>query len=301
MSTVSIVIISKNERGLAETLAALEPQARERGAETVVVDASASALDDIAAAHPDVRWIPFVAPSGKRITIPEQRNTGVRAASGDVIVFIDCGCVPDDGWLASIVDPIEHAGEDVVAGRVTSRVRASVYDAGATTTAYLDECPTNNLAFTRRAFELVGGFDESFDYASDVDISWRWRDAGLRIRSAPEALVRSDWGNARRQVRRSFLWGAGRARLYLKHRGRLPQLPKRDPIAVVYPAFLLGLPVMALSVLTPVALLYPAVLLVPLWRNRKARPLSVVGDHLVYGVGFIWQVGRQAVRPGRPA
>ena len=297
MTAVSIVIISKHERGLAETLDAVGRQAAALGdAEVLVVDASESALDDIAAAHPGVRWIPFAPRPGKRITIPEQRNAGVRAAAGDVIVFTDCGCVPDDGWLAAITGPIRSGAEEVVAGRVVSRVRASVYDAHRAEATYLEECPTNNLAFTRRAFDAVGGFDEAFDYASDVDISWRWRDAGRRIRSAPDALVRSDWGTARRQLHRSFLWGAGRARLYLKHRGRLPQLARRDPIALVYPAFLAGLPVLALAPLTPWVLLYPLALLYPLWRNRRARPFSVVGDHLVYGTGVIWQLARQAVR-----
>ena len=31
---------------------------------------------------------------------------------------------------------------------------------------YLTECPTINLAFKRKAFNVVGGFDEAFAYGS---------------------------------------------------------------------------------------------------------------------------------------
>ncbi|MEH0933936.1 glycosyltransferase [Micromonospora psammae] len=296
MTTVSVVIISKNERGLDDTLRALAPQCVDMGAETIVVDASNGALDDIAEKHPGVRWIKFTGTRrDKRITIPEQRNAGVRAATGEVIVFIDCGCVPEPGWLRTLTGPILAGDEEIVTGPTPSRLRASVYDAHVdrrATRRYVDECPTGNLAFTRRAFDAVRGFDESFDYGSDIDISWRWRAAGFRILSS-EAVVRVDWGTAPRQVKRSFLWGAGRARLYVKHRNRLRELPRRDPIVLAYPLFMLGLPVMLLSVYWPVAMLYPALVVLPLWRNRRHQPLQTVVGHFAYGAGVLWQLGRR--------
>ena len=71
------------------------------------------------------------------------------------------------------------------------------YDQGAQRAAqssYLTECSTINLAFTREAFNAIGGFDETFAYGSDVDYSWRLTDASYRIRSVPDAIVRHDWG-----------------------------------------------------------------------------------------------------------
>jgi GT2 family glycosyltransferase len=117
-----------------------------------------------------------------------------------------------------------------------------------------------------------------------VDFSWRLTDAGYRIRSVPDAIIRHDWGTSRRQLRRSYLYGKARVRLYRKHRARLRSVLRNDPTAVVYPVFLLGLP------LTLVFPLYPALLLIPAWRNRSDGPVQVVVDHLAYGAGILVQL-----------
>jgi GT2 family glycosyltransferase len=143
------------------------------------------------------------------------------------------------------------------------------------------QCSSGNLAFRRAAFDAVGGFDESFAYGSDVDFSWRLVDAGYRIRTVPEAIIRHDWGRSRRQIRRSYLYGKARMRLYKKHRSRLRNVLTTDPMVIVYPVFLIGLP------LTLVFPLYPALLLIPAWRNRADGALRVVVDHLIFGVGAL--------------
>ena len=142
--------------------------------------------------------------------------------------------------------------------------------------------------FARRdAFDAVGGFDERFEYGSDIDFSWRLVGAGLRIRSAPGAVVEHDWGSRRRRLRRAYFYGRARARLYAKHRRRLATAWRADPMVLVYPTFLLGLP---LTLRFP---LYPALLAVPAWRNRADGPLRVLADHLAFGAGVL----SQAVRP----
>jgi glycosyltransferase involved in cell wall biosynthesis len=287
---ISIVIISKDEDGLDDTLTGVTQQAREfdRDSEVIVVDASAGRLADIAQRHPDVRWINFTPPSGVRISIPHQRNLGVRSACGEVIVFIDAACHPHAAWLESIVAPILGGYEDVVAGAVPeagqprTRVNpAANGDAGAT---YVLECPTLNLAFTRTVFDALGGFDERFEYGSDVDFSWRLNDAGYRIRRAEEAVVEHEWGTVNRRLRRSYLYGRARARLYVKHRRRRRDVLSKDPVVLAYPLFLLGLPLMARF------RLYPLLLAIPAWRNRHLGVRTVLVDHLAFGVGAISEV-----------
>lgn len=299
MTVVSVVVISKNERGLEPTLQLLAPQCAEMGAELLVVDASRGALGDVAIRHPHVRWINFAARDTTKVTIPEQRNFGVRAAAGEIVAFTDCGCEPEPGWLDALTGPIRAGMEQVVVG-VNMSLRPSVYDEQdrlATDETYVEECGSGNLAFNRAAFEAAGGFDESFEYGSDVDMSWRWRDAGIRILRVPSAKVRIDWGSDARQVKRSLLWGSGRARLYLKHPRRLRGLLRRDPIAFAYPVFLLGLPLMAAaSMISAWALLYPFLLVVPLWRSRRTRPVHTVFGHLAFGVGFLTQLVQGASR-----
>ena len=57
-----------------------------------------------------------------------------------------------------------------------------------------EECPHHQPRLSRTAFDAVGGFDEAFAYGSDIDFTWRLTDDGYRIRSAPDAMVRHDWG-----------------------------------------------------------------------------------------------------------
>lgn len=294
---VSVVVISKNEPSLADTLERLAKQLAGLApglvadAELLVVDASTRpGVADGLASGP-ARIVPFTAPEGVAVSIPHQRNAGVRAASGDVIVFTDCGCVPDEGWLEALLAPILAGEEQMVAGRTGATGRLDPYHGNRQrqeAIEYLPECPTINLAFTRQVFDDLGGFDETFAYGSDVDFSWRAVHHGVRIRYAPGAVVRHDWGTRRRQLKRSFAYGKARARLYHKHvlgRGeqsiRKRRLDERDAVPLAYPLFLLGLP------LTVRLRWYPLLLVVPLWRSRTQRPVATLVDHLVFGAGVL--------------
>ena len=127
----------------------------------------------------------------------------------------------------------------------------------------------------------MGGFDESFTYGSDVDFTWRLSDMGYRIRRVPDAIIQHDYGTPRRQRQRSYVYGKARARLYRKHRARRKYVLRDDPIAVVYPLFLLALP---LTLIFPP---YPLLLLIPAWRNRSHGIIRVLVDHIWFGAGVL--------------
>jgi cellulose synthase/poly-beta-1,6-N-acetylglucosamine synthase-like glycosyltransferase len=285
---ISIVIISKDEPDLDETLTDVAGQLAalpgDDEGEIVVVDASDGRLDHIRRKHEDtVRWLDFQRPAQVRVSIPHQRNTGVRAAKGDIIVFTDAGCRPLPGWLEHLVAPLradEYATAGVSQGiGGDQHYRHSPGQVGEVT--YLREAPTLNLAFRRSTFDAVGDFDESFTYGSDVDFAWRLNDAGYRIRFVPDAVIEHDYGTLQRQRHRSYVYGKARARLYLKHRARRRRVLRDDPIVVVYPLFLLGLP------LTLVFPPYPLLLLIPAWRNRDQGIARVLVDHLWFGFGVL--------------
>jgi glycosyltransferase involved in cell wall biosynthesis len=283
---ISVVIISKDEASLDATLTEVHAQAQalEELSEIVVVDASEGRLDDIRSRHElEVRWEQFHPPPGVAVSIPHQRNAGVRTAKGEIIVFTDAGCYPGPRWLAQLVAPLQQ-GEQVTAGVALSAQESGLYDRTARQaqeSEYLTECSTINLAFHRDAYDAVGGFDEGFAYGSDVDFIWRLTDVGYRIRSVPGAVIRHDWGTRYRQLRRSYVYGKARARLYRKHSARRRHVLRNDPMVVIYPAFLLGLP------LTLIFPLYPALLLIPAWRNRSDGAVRVLVDHLAYGAGVL--------------
>lgn len=288
---ISVVIISKDEPELDATLTDVtsELESLVEPGEILVIDASSQRLDHIRERHASsVRWIDFQQPPGVRITIPHQRNLGVREAKGDIIVFTDAGCRPREKWLLHLLEPL-GAGENVVAGVSEDLGGKGRYELTPEEfkVEYLRECPTLNLAFRREVFDAVGGFDEGFSYGSDVDFSWRVNDAGYRIRRSPEAVVQLDWGTSRRQRRRSYLYGKARARLYLKHKNRRRHALRDDPVLVIYPIFLLGL---------PIALIFPPYLLllvIPAWRNRSFGAWHVLVDHLWFGAGALAELVRR--------
>jgi GT2 family glycosyltransferase len=248
----------------------------------VVVDASQGRLDEVRAAFPAVRWFDYQPPPGVNVSIAHQRNFGVRESRGDIVVFTDAGCSPEPRWLAALVRPLLEEHEDVSVGRAIGRGRVDLYDAiGDADIRYLAEFTTINVALRRSLLDAVGGFDEAFEYGSDIDLSWRLADTGVRIRNTPEALITVDWGTPRRQLRRAWAYGRARARLYRKHPRRLRTCWRTDPAPFAYAAFLIGLP------LTAVFPLYPLVLIVPVLRNRRTGAIVTVLDHLVLGAGML--------------
>lgn len=293
---ISVVIISKDEESLDETLTEVTKQVAglaEPG-EIVVVDASARRLDYIRQRHAgEVRWIDFRPPAGVRTSIPHQRNAGVLAAQGDIIVFTDSGCLPGADWLALMVSAL-RTGEHAAAGTTYDLNGTLVFPSAFIgrveqigEASYLWECPTLNFAFTRALYDALGGFDERFEYGSDVDFTWRVNDAKYRVRHVPEATLRHEFGGGRRQRRRAYVYGKARARLYRKHRARRRFMLRDDPMLVIYPLFLIGLP---LTVVFPP---YPLLLLIPAWRNRSAGVMRVLTDHLWYGAGALAElIGR---------
>jgi GT2 family glycosyltransferase len=292
---ISIVIISKDEASLDGTLTAVAAQAQalEETAEIVVVDASDGRLDYIRLRHQEqARWLKFDQPSGVAVSIPHQRNVGVRAAKGEIIVFTDAGCQPEPEWLAQLVRPLLQ-DEHVATGMALSPPGSTADGMADRMTVqeilakrYIKECSTMTLAFRRGVFDRVGGFDEGFAYGSDTDFIWRITEVGYRIRSAPDAITRHDAGSLRRQLRRSYMYGKARVRLYRKHRARLRHVLRDDVTVVAYPAFLLGLP------LTLISPFYPALLLIPAWRNRSDGAAEVL-KNLTFGAGVLAELVAQ--------
>jgi len=293
---VSVVVISKDEPALAGTLSALvqgpaaSPWSVGEEFEVVVVDASDGRLDYIRDRFSEVRWAPFRQPPGRPVTIALQRNAGVAGTTGEVVVFTDAGCLPADGWLPRLVYPITSGEELMTCGPARD---GSVYQPGpgVPRPRYVEEAPTINLAVHRDLFDRIGYFDPRFSYGSDIDFTWRARDAGVRIRVVDGASVVHDWGSLRRQLKRSIGYGRARARLYEKHRSRIVPAIRHDPAALAYPLYILGLPIAWRN------WRYLLLLAVPLVRARRYRyPVRVVAEHLAQGVGCLQEVGRM-MRP----
>ena len=297
---ISIIVLSKDEERLADTLGALTAHVScaeiwgDHDIEVMVVDASQGRLAHIARANPLVRWIDFTPPAGVRVSIPHQRNAGIEAALGEIIVFTDAGCIPAEGWLDRLLTPIIADDECVTCGPMSMADNVYSPERGAPVPRYVEEAPTANLAFKRELLDAIAGFDEDFEYGSDIDFTWRLVAEGARIRYVADAVVDHDWGTFRRQLKRSRQYGQARIRLYRKHRDRQRNLLLHDPVPILYPLYILGL---------PLALRYRSYLLlvaVPLWRARKRpSPVRVVACHFAEGIGSLKEFAAVARGVGR--
>ncbi|HET9075483.1 MAG TPA: mycofactocin biosynthesis glycosyltransferase MftF [Acidimicrobiales bacterium] len=165
------------------------------------------------------------------------RNRGWRAdGTGEVVVFVDAGCVLGEGWPAGLLGHFADPGLAAVAPRVTSRAQPatpaglaayeeahSPLDMGPAEGpvrpgAAVPYLPTAVLAVRRAALDDVGGFDERLRFGEDVDLVWRLAGAGWRVRYAPDVAAshpgRSTW---RGWLRQRYDYGRSAAPLAARH------------------------------------------------------------------------------------
>ena len=99
---ISIIIPHFNQPSyLARGLSALTAQKDDAACEILVVDNNSAIIPtEIVAAFSDVQLL-----SETTAGPGPARNTGVSAASGDILAFIDADCLAQPGWLAAIAAP----------------------------------------------------------------------------------------------------------------------------------------------------------------------------------------------------
>jgi GT2 family glycosyltransferase len=163
------------------------------------------------------------------------RNRGVSAARGEILAFTDDDCLVAPNWLAAIVaefsSDLELAG---IGGRV---LLYDEHDLATRTRLYHERVrfssprqvfkliPGCNMAFTRQAFGVIGGFDPQlgagtiFFSAEDSDFLYRIYKQGFKMIHAPEVLVYHNHGRRAaaqiQSLRQGYL--IGRGAFYCKH------------------------------------------------------------------------------------
>jgi glycosyltransferase involved in cell wall biosynthesis len=215
---VSVVITVRNEAPhIVQLLESLVGQ--DGPVEVVLVDAASrdgtlELAEEFAARHPGVLRV--IERTGSRGI---GRNTGVHAARGAWVAFIDGDCFADTEWLAHVRGFLGPA--TVVAGRTVTvgkpkygtLERVELFQRGFDVTY-----PSCNLAYPRALFETLGGFDPRFITAEDIDLNMRAVSAGATIVYCPDAVVYHHMrGNFVRFLYQAFWNGYGRKQLTEKH------------------------------------------------------------------------------------
>lgn len=169
------------------------------------------------------------------------RNVGVRAASGDKLLFIDADDAVAPGYIAALSQAL-HA-HDFVTSRVDSATLnpAWVHMAQGPpwqterVLTFFDFLPAAgiNIGIRRALFAAVGGFPEEFSGSQDVAFCWKAQLLlGTHIHFVPEAVYcyryRDSLGGLYRQSRN---WGFSNALLYAQFRAAgMPGRPVRMAI-----------------------------------------------------------------------
>jgi cellulose synthase/poly-beta-1,6-N-acetylglucosamine synthase-like glycosyltransferase len=129
------------------------------------------------------------------------RNTGVHHANGEIIVFTDSDCVPNQDWLMEMVNKFEDPSIGGVGGTYETKNPHSIvaryigHDIGYRHSKYsteIDFAGTYSAAFRKDLFLKAGLFSSEYKEANaeDNELSYRIIDQGAKIVFAKNAIVR---------------------------------------------------------------------------------------------------------------
>jgi glucosyl-dolichyl phosphate glucuronosyltransferase len=167
---ISVVICAYTEDRWDDVLAAVASvrvQSRPAHEIIVVVDHNPALLGRLRPAVPDVKVIPNSGPRG----LSGGKNTGVAAARGDVVAFLDDDAVAESGWLAAMAAGYDAEHVAGVGGLTLPLWNAAAPRWFPEEFAWVVGCtyrgmvrgPIRNLmggnaSFRREAFDVAGGF-----------------------------------------------------------------------------------------------------------------------------------------------
>jgi O-antigen biosynthesis protein len=235
--SVCILVLDHVQLALSCLAALRRPAASPPGTELVVV-ANGTPRDQLDALteHEDV------------VLVANQVNLGFAAgcnqaasmARSSLLLFLNDDSTVDDGCIEAL---LRAASEDTSVGAVGARIRSvdgTLQEAGSVlwrdgSTTHVGEglapeseryrqardvdyASANGLLVTRRAWDVVGGFDERYypAYFEDVDLCLSLAAKGFRVRYEPRARITHRGSQSTSRVYRDFLLNRNQEKLVQK-------------------------------------------------------------------------------------
>ncbi len=201
---VSVVVCTYSEARWSDLVAAVESVRRQDPPPVeliVVVDHNESLLERCAHEFPDARVVASTGGQG----LSGARNTGIAAAHGEIVAFLDDDARADDGWLAAMVEAYEDplvlgVGGDIQPLWPTARpawwptafdwVVGCSYDGTSRGVREIRNPIGANMSFRRAVFDLVGGFREDLGRGEGQAAGCEETELSIRARqAAPQGQI----------------------------------------------------------------------------------------------------------------
>ena len=191
---------------------------------------------------------------GKHRSIGNVRNTGIKASSGQYIIFLDDDCISREDWAQKMIDGLKRF--PIVAGAVTSPSRDLLmlcHNIGQFHSVWPGRAagpitfPAGaNMAFRRSILKELGGFNTDCIIAEDMELALRAQERGYQIIFSPEAIVIHD--PKRTELKTAFKYSFKHAGVTVLLRNRFRHLLKtpiifRSPVLILLAAPLIGVKV----------------------------------------------------------
>jgi GT2 family glycosyltransferase len=195
---VSVIICAFTEERwseLGKAVRLVSEQASVPDEVILVIDHNPQLLERARSAFPTIRVIPNQEARG----LSGARNSGVAAARGDILAFIDEDAWPEPGWLACLLDSyadhhILGAGGSIEPEWASGRpawfpeefdwVVGCTYRGMPTRTSPVRNLIGANMSFRRSAFETAGGFNRSIGRVGSFPAGGEETEFSIRVKQA---------------------------------------------------------------------------------------------------------------------
>jgi len=231
MKTSIVIPNYKNKEGVVRALGLC---ARQEGIsfenlEIIIVNDGEESWFDVVGNSKETNKLQINIINQKRTGVAGARNSGINNSKGEIILFLDCDCVPSVNWVKQmLLSFCSDKGIDGVAGKIIPLIKKkSLVNSYFNATNRLGEpiienskivgIITANSGFRKDSIKSIGGFnsrvfDKNVHGGEDIDLTMRLNAANLRLAYNSDALVCHEYPYSLKSIfKKYYHYGKGLA------------------------------------------------------------------------------------------